>query len=459
MHEELQKLRELTQKITGNGYLKEQADEWEFALDAVSDLVFIVNRDNRIRFVNKALQKKLGLDDKYDVYDLNCFEIFECNNSNNSPVCRLKMQPDENKASEPYSVEVFIDSLGGWYEYTRSPILTKADKLIGHICFLRDISDLKKSEEKYRNLFMETQAQKKMLESILKAVPVGVGVVEKGTRKIKRVNQEFTKITGYTEEDIVGHSARKLYPTEAEFNRIGYEKHVKIAEEGYGSVDTKFITADGRVIDIYLSSAVIQESDDLVFTISDVTSIKKAYEDLSLSNERLNAMMELLRMDKTDEDSIIEFALEEGVRLTNSKIGYLHFVEEGDLPAEDELKLELFIWSEETQKICKAEKTRHYPLSSAGIWADAVRNKGPVVHNDYSKVENKKGLPEGHVPLDRHMAVPIIDGGVVVGVAGVGNKEDDYDSDDVRQLSLLISGMWDIVKANRAERKLELQQS
>ncbi len=38
-------------------------------------------------------------------------------------------------------------------------------------------------------------------------------------------------------------------------------------------------------------------------------------------------------------------------------------------------------------------------------------------------------------------------------VAGVGNKSSDYDESDVRQLILLIEGMWRIVQRKRAEQK------
>ena len=39
-------------------------------------------------------------------------------------------------------------------------------------------------------------------------------------------------------------------------------------------------------------------------------------------------------------------------------------------------------------------------------------------------------------------------------VAGVGNKEEDYNSSDVRQLTLLMDGMWKIIKQKHTEEKL-----
>jgi PAS domain S-box-containing protein len=104
--------------------------------------------------------------------------------------------------------------------------------------------------------------------------------------------------------------------------------------------------------------------------------------------------------------------------------------------------------------IPKHQDTAHYPLKDAGIWADCIRSRRPVVHNDYAKEPDKRGFPEGHFPLVRHMSVPIMDGESIIGIAGVGNKQDPYDEADVLQLSLFMNSMWRILKQRRSEAEL-----
>jgi signal transduction histidine kinase len=48
----------------------------------------------------------------------------------------------------------------------------------------------------------------------------------------------------------------------------------------------------------------------------------------------------------------------------------------------------------------------------------------------------------------------VIDDGRVVAVAEVGNKKTDYDRSDVRQLSLLMNGVWRVILRKRAEAEL-----
>ena len=102
-------------------------------------------------------------------------------------------------------------------------------------------------------------------------------------------------------------------------------------------------------------------------------------------------------------------------RLTRSQIGFLHFVNE------DQQSIELVTWTAGALKGCTASHDQHYPVSSAGIWADCARQKDIVVFNDYAAHKEKKGLPEGHTKLTRLISVPVIEEGKVRMILGVGN--------------------------------------
>jgi len=171
------------------------------------------------------------------------------------------------------------------------------------------------------------------------------------------------------------------------------------------------------------------------------------------NEERMEALLKIYQFKSHSADEITSFALEEGVRLTGSTVGYLHFL------SEDEKQIQLYSWSAEALKHCTAAKEPHYPLDQAGVWADSIRTKKPVIHNDYQNLPDKKGYPEGYFPVNRHMSVPILDGERIIGVAGVGNKEERYDESDVRQLSLFMNSMWGILKEKKAENEKDFLQS
>jgi len=177
---------------------------------------------------------------------------------------------------------------------------------------------------------------------------------------------------------------------------------------------------------------------------------KVAEEEVRLNEFRLAAIIDLYQMHSAGTKEICDYALEKAIELTRSRIGYLAFVDE------DNAMLTMYAWSRQTLTECMIrEKPLHYPLESTGLWGEAVRLRRPVITNDYA-AENqaKKGYPEGHVSVIRHMNVPIFEGNRIVMLAGVGNKETGYNESDTRQVTLLMGGLWQILKRKWAEERL-----
>ena len=166
---------------------------------------------------------------------------------------------------------------------------------------------------------------------------------------------------------------------------------------------------------------------------------------LKQDENRLEALLRLSFLEVEDEKELTGIALEECVRLTKSEGGYLHFFNE------DQQTIQLYSWSKSVMEICTAVQDHHYPLDAAGVWADCIRLRKPMIVNDYQNMPEKNGYPEGHFHLVRHLGVPVFDGDQIVGVTGVGNKKEPYDESDVRQIKLFMHNLWGILKRRRLE--------
>ena len=119
----------------------------------------------------------------------------------------------------------------------------------------------------------------------------------------------------------------------------------------------------------------------------------------------------------------------------------------------------LHAWSQETHSYCNVEdKTIHFPIEKAGIWADAVRKRQVVTLNDFpSKALGKRGLPHGHVTLTRLMVVPLVVGDKVLSIAAVANKQDKYTEADEKQMQAFLKNVQILIdRKNAEEKKLEL---
>ncbi len=116
-----------------------------------------------------------------------------------------------------------------------------------------------------------------LLDSIHRAAPIAIGVVVE--RKLVIVNPRMCDMTGYTGAELVGQSARMLYVSKEEFERVGRIKYAMIAEKGTGTIETQWITKDGRIIDILLSSAPTDGTDaakGTTFTATDISVQKES---------------------------------------------------------------------------------------------------------------------------------------------------------------------------------------
>ncbi|WP_316369082.1 bifunctional diguanylate cyclase/phosphodiesterase [Candidatus Thiodiazotropha sp. CDECU1] len=182
----------------------------------------------------------------------------------------------------------------------------------------------------------------------------------------------------------------------------------------------------------------------------DINRRKQAEASRTLIQQRLEASLELTKQaPSVSEKEIVQTALEQACHLTNSSIGYLHFVNE------DQETIELVAWSKQTLLQCSAAFDSHYPLSKAGVWVDCVRKRKPQIHNDYQSLQGRKGYPEGHIHLLRHLSVPVMDGDKVRLVIGVGNKIEHYNDFDVQQISMLVSDLWRLMEKKRNDEKLK----
>ncbi len=146
-------------------------------------------------------------------------------------------------------------------------------------------------------------------------------------------------------------------------------------------------------------------------------------------------------------EELLPRVLDEVGELTNSPIGFYHFVDK------DQNSLSLQAWSTKTvNEFCTAEgKGQHYPIDQAGVWVDCVRQRRPVIHNDYGSLPHKKGLPRGHAPVIRELIVPIMRSERIVAILGVGNKTTDYTEKDVQMVSYVADVAWEITESKLAE--------
>ncbi len=312
---------------------------------------------------------------------------------------------------------------------------------------VRDITErkqaleiLRRSEAHFREVF-ENSAQGLFI----------IDVLENGNFRIHESNLAQERISGVPRASVDGRLLAEGFSADAAGLIRGF--CLRCMEEGAPiSVEENFALSGGPKF-VHATFTPVRDENGWIYRIIgstlDISELKQVEEILRL---RLN-LWEYAGSHSTEE--LMREALDEIGEITGSPIGFYHFVRE------DQKTVALQAWSTRTvEEFCRAEASdTHYPLDQAGVWADAVRRKEPIIHNDYTSLPGRRGMPEGHVALLRELVVPTLRAGKVVSVLGVGNKPMDYDQRDVELVSYIADIVWVIIDRKRTEEEIQHLQS
>jgi PAS domain S-box-containing protein len=166
-------------------------------------------------------------------------------------------------------------------------------------CLGTDVTQRRRAEAAVRE-------SENTLRSIFRAAPVGAGLVT--NRIITRANERLCAMTGYSAGELVGRSARMVYPDDAEYEFVGREKYRQISERGTGTVETRWRRKDGTVIDVILSSTPLDRDDwgkGVTFTALDISERKRTEEALKASERHFRDLLndvDMVAMQGYDQD-------------------------------------------------------------------------------------------------------------------------------------------------------------
>lgn len=281
MIDELKKLREITETLIGNGYLRDQAEEWEYAFDAIPDYVYIVDLKYRLKYINNALADRLKVR-KDEIINMPCYKVVVSVDLE-APFDMWLNIPQQEVAKD---YNLFIKNLNGWFDITRSPVYSKASNLVGFICVLQEVTEKLKA-------LKDLVAREATLSTIFDSAPIGIGLSGKD-RVILSTNKSLQDTLGYSGAELIGKNVRLLYPSEEEYIKVGKLKYSMIKETGTCTLETQFITKSGRLVDICLRTSTIVGSDHLVFTVTDLTNCHERERELKKSEQKYRLIAENL---------------------------------------------------------------------------------------------------------------------------------------------------------------------
>ncbi len=264
-------------------------DILQLVMDNIPQAVFWKDRNSKYMGCNQVFANDIGFAAPHDVigksdYDLSC-------SAEKADYFQKTDQLIMNSAQAVYhAIECVIksDESFSWQDISKIPLFNDNGAVIGLLVTYQDITERMEAEQALQVSLRKVAEQKAFLQSIFKSAPVGINLAM--NRKFYWINEKFSDITGYSSEELIGRSARMLYLSDEEFERVGRKIYPTIKECGTGSADTRWQRKDGTILDIALC-ATTANMDDLAngvtFTSLDITQRKQAEKALAEYKEEL----------------------------------------------------------------------------------------------------------------------------------------------------------------------------
>jgi PAS domain S-box-containing protein len=323
----------------------------------------------------------------------------------------------------------------------------------------------------------ELKREQKFLRNIMATIPDSMVVLDKDLR-IKSANRSFYQLFQTEPEKTIGRKLANILGDEdnklgAQLIRLfGTEDTLENFEWHYQSekLGERILNITARGIIVAEEEEEEEEEQQLV-VLQDITERKRtedlekekvrleteiaerkqAEEEQARLRQRLEALWGIARMVDADYQTLCDHILVQIATLTQSRYGFFGFLND------DESVMTLYSWSKDVLADCQIQdRPVEFPIASVGLWGDAVRQRGTLIINDYQADHpGKKGLPEGHVPITRILAVPIFSHGHIAALAVVGNKATEYTEEDAEQINAFVTNAQVIVERRQVEEQLQ----
>ncbi len=205
--------------------------EWESTFDAMSDGIFIFDKDGQLVRVNRA---GAAMDNAppESLLGRQCCDILRT--SSDGAACVVEQAL---RKSGSINLEIVPLNLNRPVLVTVEPVLDERSQTVGAVATARDLSELRKVEAVARE-------RQSLLKNIMESAREAIYALDEEGR-YKWCNQTMLDMTGYTQEEVIGHSF--LERTHEEDRDMRWA-HFKMALDGQAqSYESRYIARDGSI--------------------------------------------------------------------------------------------------------------------------------------------------------------------------------------------------------------------
>lgn len=267
-------------------------------------------------------------------------------------------------------------------------------------------------------------------------------------------NPAYEDFTGIMEKQIIGKTDIDIWPQDLAKKFRDADLEMIQGNKTHHEYEFKFKDKNGNIKNIVTTKSIFYNQHNkpsgIVGAYLEITKHRQTEKFLLQHSKRLKILYELNQMSQINIEDIYDYILERSLEICNSKIGFLGFLND------EETIVRIHAWSASAMEICEVkEKFVEFEVEKTGIWGEVIRQRKPIIINDY-KADNplKRGTPGGHVAVHNYLSIPYFEQGKIIAIIAVGNKEEDYDENDIKELTILMEYAHNKFKQKQFELEL-----
>lgn len=426
---------DITQRKEAENALKVSENKYRALFDNADDGIFLMKDHRFVECNPKALK----------MYGVTRDQIIGKRPDAFSP----ELQPDGCRSSER-AYELIEKALNGhpqhfqwkhlrldgtifYAEVTLNRLLIEEEYLIQAI--VRDVT----SREKTENLLKESEERHRMVGQLINDFAYSCVQGETGEYQVDWITDSFYNITGYNENQLMENRCW-MFTVHPEDEKIANHQLSDLKDGSTNIHIFRIITSNGEVrwLRNHVRCVEDKKPDRLRIygAAQDITQQREYLDELKWEleiNQSLSRIYLPMISEKSSMEDMAISILEESKRLTGSQKGYVATIDPENRDMVVHTHSEMM---DECQ--VKLEDKIRFPVGEDGfypaLWGYSLNTLTGFYTNSPLTHKASKGIPQGHIPLESFISVPVVVEGELLGQISLANSDHEYNEQDLESL-------------------------